>query len=39
LSIAALLSVKMSLNFNGSYMAMGFSVTFFIQPTYADYAD
>jgi hypothetical protein len=45
LSIAALVQVKMSSNFNCSYMAKssltyipGFSVKFFFQPIYADYA-
>jgi hypothetical protein len=38
--------IKMSLNFNGSYMAMssltyipGFSVKLFFQPIYTDYAN
>jgi hypothetical protein len=46
LSIAALVQVKMSSNFNCSYMAKssltyipGFSVKFFFQPIYADYAN
>jgi hypothetical protein len=46
LSIAALLEIKMSLNFNCSYMAMSsltytpcFSVKFFFQPIYTDYAN
>jgi hypothetical protein len=46
LSIAALLSIKMSSNFNCSYMAMssltyvlGFSMKFFFQPIYTDYAN
>jgi trehalose utilization protein len=46
LSIAALVQVKMSSKFNCSYMARssltyipGFSVKFFFQPIYTDYAN
>ena len=46
MSIAALVYVKMSSNFNCSYMAMssltyipGFSVKFFFQSIYTDYAN
>jgi hypothetical protein len=46
LSIAALVSVKMSSNFNSSYMARssltyipGFSVKYFFQQMYTDYAN
>jgi hypothetical protein len=46
LSIAALVQVKMSSNFNCSYMARsslayvnGFCLKFFFQPIYADYAN
>jgi hypothetical protein len=44
--IAALVKVKMSSNFNCSYMArsslgyiLGFSVKYFFQPIYTDYAN
>ena len=46
MSIAALVQVKMSSNFNCSYMARssltyipGFSVKYFFQPIYTDYAN